>query len=153
MTYYLRKHWKINLLIVILQIAWAATMVLPNVAMMKLTQGIVERQLDVFIFWTAVNLGIFSLGSVLECIRSWAKSKAIQNMNNDVRADISASILKSEHRDFHTKQSGEHLSRLTNDVTQIQSLAWEPFYTAKKAYCHPRTQRILWAVEMPRVRR
>lgn len=128
MMYYIKKHWKINLLIIILQIAWAATMVFPNVAMMKLTQGIVERKPDVFIFWTAVNLGIFSLGCVLECIRSWAKSKAIQNMNNDVRADISASILKSEHRDFHTKQSGEHLSRLTNDVTQIQSLAWEPFY-------------------------
>lgn len=128
MSYYIKKHWKINLLIIALQIAWAATMVLPNVAMMKLTQGIVDRQLDVFIFWTVVILGIFSLGCFLECIRSWAKSKAIQNMNNDVRADISASILKSEHRDFHAKQSGEHLSRLTNDVTQIQSLAWDSFY-------------------------
>ena len=128
MTHYLKKHWKINLLVVLLQIAWAATMVFPNVAMMKLTQGIVESKLDVFIFWIAVDLGIYSLGCVLECIRSWAKSKAIQGMNNDVRADISATILKSEHQDFHAKQSGEHLSRLTNDVTQIQSLAWDSFY-------------------------
>ena len=128
MTHYLKKHWKINLLVVLLQIAWAATMVFPNVAMMKLTQGIVERKLDVFIFWIVVDLGIYSVGCVLECIRSWAKSKAIQGMNNDVRADISATILKSEHQDFHAKQSGEHLSRLTNDVTQIQSLAWDSFY-------------------------
>ena len=64
MTHYLKKHWKINLLVVLLQIAWAATMVFPNVAMMKLTQGIVERKLDVFIFWIAVDLGIYSLGCV-----------------------------------------------------------------------------------------
>lgn len=128
MTYYLKKHWKINLLIVILQIVWAATMVLPNVVMMRLAQGIMDRKLEIFIFWLAVDFGIYSLCGVLECIRGWAKSKAIRGMNNDVRADISASILKSEHQDFHAKQSGEHLSRLTNDVTQIQTLAWDSFY-------------------------
>ena len=128
MTYYLKKHWKINLLIVILQIAWAATMVIPNVVMMRLAQGIMERNATMFIFWLVVDLGIYSLCCGLECMRGWAKSKAIRAMNNDVRADISASILKSEHQDFHAKQSGEHLSRLTNDVTQIQSLAWDSFY-------------------------
>lgn len=128
MTYYLRKHWKINILIILIQIAWAATMVIPNVVMMRLAQGIMERNAKMFIFWLVVDLGIYSLCCVLECIRGWAKSKAIRAMNNDVRADISASILKSEHQDFHAKQSGEHLSRLTNDVTQIQTLAWDSFY-------------------------
>ncbi len=31
MTYYLKKHWKINFLIFMIQLAWAATMVIPNV--------------------------------------------------------------------------------------------------------------------------
>lgn len=128
MAYYLKKHWKINLLIFVLQIAWAATMVLPNVVLMKIAEGIMDSNLKMFIFWLVVHLGIYALCSALECARGWAKSKAIWGMNNDVRADISASILKSEHRDFHAKQSGEHLSRLTNDVTQIQSLAWDSFY-------------------------
>lgn len=128
MIYYLRKHWTINILIVFLQVVWAATMVIPNVVMMRLTQGIVERNLNMFLFWMVVDIAIYSLSGGLECIRGWAKSKAIQSMNNDVRADISASILKSAHQDFHAKQSGEHLSKLTNDVTQIQSLAWDSFY-------------------------
>ena len=128
MKYYLKKHWIINLLIFLVQIAWAATMVLPNIVMMQLAQGIIDRNVEMFIFWLVVDLGIFSLCGGLECIRGWAKSKAIRAMNNDVRADISASILKSKHQDFHAQQSGEHLSRLTNDVTQIQDLAWDSFY-------------------------
>lgn len=128
MAFYLRKHWKINTVILLIQIAWAATMVLPNVVMMQLAQGIVDGNLKMFVFWLVVDLGIYSLCGGLECIREWAKSKAIRALNNDVRADISASILKSEHQDFHAQQSGEHLSRLTNDVTQIQSLAWDSVY-------------------------
>ncbi len=128
MNYYLKKHWKINSLVLIIQIAWAATMVIPNVLLMRLAQEIVNRNLKMFILWLVVDLGIYSLCGGLECLRGWAKSKAIRAMNNDVRADISATILKSEHQDFHAKQSGEHLSRLTNDVTQIQTLAWDSFY-------------------------
>ncbi len=95
---------------------------------MRLGQEIVNKNLKMFIFWLVVDLGIYSLCGGLECLRGWAKSKAIRAMNNDVRADISATILKSGHQDFHAKQSGEHLSRLTNDVTQIQTLAWDSFY-------------------------
>ena len=128
MSYYLKKHWRINIVVLFTQIAWAATMVLPNVMLMQLAQGIADRDMKRFVFWLVLDLGIYSLCGGLECIRGWAKSKAIQAMNNDVRADISASILGSGYQDFHAKQSGEHLSRLTNDVTQIQSLAWDSFF-------------------------
>lgn len=128
MTYYLKKHWKLNILVFFIQLVWAATMVIPNVLLMQLAQEIVNRNINGFIFWLLIDFAIYSLCSGLECVRGWAKSKAIRAMNNDVRADISASILKGEHRDFHAKSSGEHLSRLTNDVTQIQSLAWDSFY-------------------------
>ena len=77
MAFYLRKHWKINTVILLIQIAWAATMVLPNVVMMQLAQGIVDGNLKMFVFWLVVDLGIYSLCGGLECIRGWAKSKAI----------------------------------------------------------------------------
>ena len=128
MAYYLKKHWKLNILVFFIQLVWAATMVIPNVLLIQLAQEIVNRNINGFIFWLVIDFAIYSLCGGLECMRGWAKSKAIQAMNNDVRADISASILKGAHRDFHAKTSGEHLSRLTNDVTQIQSLAWDSFY-------------------------
>ena len=83
MTYYFKKNWKINVLIFLVQIVWAATMVIPNVVMMRLAQGIMERNAQMFIFWLVVDLGIYSLCGGLECIRGWAKSKAIRAMNND----------------------------------------------------------------------
>ena len=128
MKYYLKKHWKINVLIFLLQIVFAATAVLPNIMMMQMTQGIVDRRMDVFLFWMILELAILLLQTAVNCLRTWAKSKAIRAMNNDLRSDIAATLLNSEHGEFHAKQSGEHLSRLTNDVTQVQSLAWDSFY-------------------------
>ena len=128
MKYYLKKHWKINALIFLLQIVFAATAVLPNIMMMQMTQGIIDRKLDVFLFWLFLELGILLLETAVNCIRTWAKSRAIRAMNNDLRADIAATLLRSQHGDFHAKQSGEHLSRFTNDMTQVQTLAWDSVY-------------------------
>lgn len=128
MRYYFRKHWKSNALILLLQILFAFTAVLPNLCMMQMTQGIIDRNLDMFIFWLMLEFAVYLVMFSLNFFRGWAKSKAIRDMNNDLRADIAATLLSTSHREFHAKQTGEHLSLLTNDVTQVQNLAWNSVY-------------------------
>ncbi|MBQ7874191.1 MAG: ABC transporter ATP-binding protein [Oscillospiraceae bacterium] len=128
MFYYIKKHWKINLLIVFLQILFAGVSVLTNVVMIQMTEGIVRLDLGLFLFWMFVDLGLWILYTVFDGARSWAKSKAKLLMNNEFRADITASLLKKSHSEFHSQQSGEYLSRYTNDINQISSLAWDSFY-------------------------
>ena len=50
-------------------------------------------------------------------------------MNNHVRADIVATMLRKNHQEFHAQQSGEYLSWFTNDVNQIAGLAWNSVYS------------------------
>lgn len=128
MQYYLKKHRKLNALIFLLQILYAASAVFPSVCMMYMTQGIIERNLNYFVFWLMLEFAVYLCMMALDILRSWAKSRAIRDMNNDLRSDIAATLLDSDHREYHTSQTGEHLSRLTNDVNQIKTLAWDSVY-------------------------
>ena len=128
MRYYLKKHWMINLLVIFLQVAWGALCASANVTMMQMAQAILDMDLKQFLFRFAVHIGLWIVILALDGARSWAKSKAKLIMNNHVRADIVASLLKKSHQEFHTQPSGEYLSWLTNDVNQISVLAWDSFY-------------------------
>ena len=128
MTYYFKKQWKINLLVVILQITWGALYACANVTMMRMMQAILDRNLELFIFRFAIHLGMWFLITFFDSARNWAKSKARLCMNNEVRADMVATLLKKNYQEFHAQQSGEYLSWFTNDVNQISGLAWDSLY-------------------------
>ena len=128
MKYYLRKHWKVNLLVVVLQVTWGVLYAYANVTMMKMMQAILDLDMALFVFRFAIHLGMWLLIIFFDGIRNWAKSKAKFCMNNEVRSDMVATLLTQNHREIHARQSGEYLSWFTNDVNQISDLAWEPFY-------------------------
>lgn len=128
MKYYIKKEWKLNLLVFLFQTIWAGISVLHNVLMMKSFQGIIEMNLRMFLFWELIDMGLWLVYLGADCARNWAKAKAKRSMNNLVRADFVASLLKKDHRTFHSQQSGEYLSWLSNDITQIEHLAWDSFY-------------------------
>lgn len=128
MKYYLRKHWKINLLVIALQITWGVLYAYANVTMMRMMQAILDLNLELFVFRFAIHLGMWFLIIFFDGIRNWAKSKAKFCMNNEVRSDMVATLLKQNHQEIHARQSGEYLSWFTNDVNQISGLAWDSFY-------------------------
>lgn len=128
MKYYIFKHWKINLLVIVLQIAWGALYAYANVTMMRMMQAILDLNMELFVFRFAIHLGMWLMIPLFDGIRNWAKSKAKFCMNNAVRSDMVATLLRQNHNEIHSKQSGEYLSWFTNDVSQISGLAWDSFY-------------------------
>ena len=128
MGYYLKKHWKINTLAVLLQVICAGLTVLTNLAMIEMTQGLIELDLHCFVFWITVDLGIWLLMIVLDGAGNWAMAKAKRAMNNRLRGDMTASLLAKSHQEYHSKQSGEYLSQFSNDINQIENLAWDTFF-------------------------
>lgn len=128
MRYYLLKKWKINLLVIFLQIIWGTLYACANLTLMRMMQAILDRNLELFIVRFMIHLGMWFLITAFDGVRSWAKAKAKLYMNNEVRADMVATLLEKNHQQFHSQQNGEYLSWLTNDVNQISSLAWDSFY-------------------------
>ena len=128
MGYYLKKHWKINTLAVLLQILCAGLSVLSNLAMIEMTQGLIDLDMRVFVFWITVDLGIWLLMLALDGVGSWTIAKAKRAMNNRLRGDITATLLNMSHQEYHSRQSGEYLSQFSNDINQIENLAWDTFF-------------------------
>lgn len=128
MGYYLKKHWKINTLAVLLQIICAGLSVLTNLAMIEMTQGLIDLDMQVFVFWITVDLGIWILMLALDGVGSWTIAKAKRAMNNRLRGDMTATLLNKSHQEYHSQQSGEYLSQFSNDVNQIENLAWDTFF-------------------------
>lgn len=128
MGYYLKKHWQLNALAAFFMIAVAACNVLTSVAMMQTTENIIDFNLSGFFKWMIINGALFLLLLAFDQVSTVFKSKAIRKMNNAIRLDMAASLAQSDYRKYHAQESGEYLSQLTNNLNQIENLAWESFY-------------------------
>lgn len=129
MAYYLKKNWLANLGVVLLQIIYAAMRVTTNTALISLFQHILNRDLRSFALWAVLLIGLWTSILAMDSLRNWAMYRVIRQMNNQVRGDIAVTLLQMNHQNFHLQQSGEYLSWLTNDLNQIERLAWGPFYS------------------------
>lgn len=128
MGYYLKKYWKLNALAAFFMIAVAACNVLTSVAMMQTTENIIDFNLSGFFKWMIINGALFLLLLAFDQVSTVFKSKAIRKMNNAIRLDMAASLVQSDYQKYHAQESGEYLSQLTNNLNQIENLAWESFY-------------------------
>ena len=129
MNYYLKKHWKENTLAILLQIVLSAAIVLHSLAQAQMLDSVIRWDMHSFFVWIFVILLLCGAQCLLSGLGGWVVNLAVRRMNNSVREDIVASILRKNHTEFHAQQNGEYLSWFTNDVNQIEQLAWAPFYS------------------------
>ncbi len=128
MGYYLKKFWKINTVTSLFQVLCDAMMVVLSLITVQVFFYIIHPDLQKFIFWNTVNLAGWAAVLILRGIRDFFKSKAIRDMNNQLRLDMAAGLLQKSHQSYHSQDKGEYLSAFTNDVNQIEQLAWRPFF-------------------------
>lgn len=128
MSYYLKKFWRINLLTSLLLVAEGCLKTAGNLLSMQVFLAIIELDMRAFLFWTALEVANFLAICALRCGWKYCKARAIRSMNNEVRRDMVATLLQKSYRDFHAQDVGEYLSQFTNDIHQIESLAWAPFF-------------------------
>ncbi len=128
MLYYIRKYWLANLLAILPGLFICALQTGINLLMIRLFQGIIDLDLRGFFFWLALMMVAWFLVMWVSSLTEFFQGRAIRKMNNAVRRDMTATLLQKTHVEFHEKDTGEYLSWFTNDVNQIENLAWKPFY-------------------------
>lgn len=114
--------------VVFLLLAAAATLAFPSVLRHLIDQGFAadasQDQLALnflYLFALAVALAVFSAG------RYFAVSWLGERITADLRNAIYAHVLRQSRTFFETTQSGEVLSRLTNDTTLVQTVLGSSF--------------------------
>lgn len=125
---YLGKYWKENALVLFWLMLLCMLQVGANLLMMQAFQGIIDRNMDWFLCWTFLLVSVWFLIYGLTGLETFFRCRVIRKMNNAIRQDIANMLLQKSYRQFHQQSIGEYLSLSTNDITQIENLAWNPFY-------------------------
>lgn len=128
MVCYLKKFWKENTLTILFLVILCGLQVGANMLMMRSFQGIIDRNVYQFMFWTLFLVIIWFLIYGLTGVETFFRCRVIRVMNNAIRQDIAEILLKKSYRSFHEQPVGEYLSQFTNDISQIENLAWNPFF-------------------------
>lgn len=128
MFLYLRKYWKENLFVIAFLVILCGFQVSANLLMMQAFQGIIDRNMKEFLYWTLLLVAVWFLIYGLTGAETFFRCRLIRKMNNEIRQDIANMLLQKSYRQFHQRSVGESLSLFTNDITQIENLAWNPFY-------------------------
>ncbi len=128
MKYYLRKFWKANFLAILPVLAVCALQTGTSLVMIRIFQSVIERSLSGFSFWILMMVGAWFLLLGINSLQEFFQGRAVRAMNNAVRRDMAATLLQKKHVEFHALDTGEYLSLFTNDINQIENLAWKPFY-------------------------
>ena len=141
MTWYLKKNWKKVSLACAAILISEAVLVLAQLVMMQSFDAAVHLDARRFLVWTAGLGGVYLACNVLDALRCVLQARARRAMNNDLRHDLCLTLLSKTHADYHSRDTGEYLSWLTNNVKQIENLAWTPFFN-----CVSQAASVVWSV-------
>ena len=141
MTWYLKKNWKKVSLACAAILISEAVLVLAQLVMMQSFDAAVHLDARRFLVWTAGLGGVYLACNVLDALRCVLQARAQRALNNDLRRDLCLTLLSKTHADYHSRDTGEYLSWLTNNVKQIENLAWTPFFN-----CVSQAASVVWSV-------
>lgn len=141
MIYYIKQKWFQSAQVCVLLILEWGLQAAASLLMIQTFDAIFRLNAHDFLFWTGINLVTWGLYFATSCLREIVQARTIRILNNEVRHDLYRTLLEKSYQDFHKQDSGEYISWLTNDVKQMESLAWKPFFE-----CVGRGAQVCWCI-------
>ena len=133
MARYLVKFKGDVLLALLPLVAICGMLSLTSLVTAQVFQRVFEGDLSGLIKWMLILTGAWFLVQAVSVLHELLQARAIRRLNNAVREDMAEALLRMSHQDYHAEGAGEYLSRFTNDVNQIENLAWKPFFQLVEA--------------------
>ncbi len=128
MTHYLIKfRWPV-LLGVLPTIAAYGIQAGSALVTAQVFQAVFEGDLHEMLHCMLLLMALFFIMLVAGALGEILQARAIRKLNNALRRDIASALLGMTYQDYHSQGTGEYLSQFTNDVNQIENLAWKPFF-------------------------
>lgn len=128
MKYYLRKFWKPAAAAAALMILAYGLQVYTSLLQIQIMQSLLDGDLKMFLLKIVLSLAVWLV--IVLCLigETVFQGRTVRQINNALRRDMAVGLLRKTHQEYHKLESGEYLSQFTNDVNQINQLAWTPFF-------------------------
>ncbi len=128
MAYYLAKFKGAVFLAVLPLLVICGGQAGAALVMAQIFQAVFEGSLTGMLRWILLLAAIWFALMGVSALWEMLQARAVRKLNNAVRQDMAATLVSMGHQEYHSVSTGEHLSQFTNDVNQIENLAWKPFF-------------------------
>lgn len=119
---YVRKHWKqFSVAVFFLMLEAIGDLMLPTVMAHIIDEGVTGKRMDVVLRLGGVMLLITALGAVAASARNIISSHVSQRFGAELRSDLYRKIQSLEFEALDKMERASLITRLTNDITQVQN--------------------------------
>lgn len=119
---YIKQYWKLFLLgLFFLSLEAAADLMQPMLMARVINEGVIGGDFDMIVTLGVRMLGVTLFGAVAACIRNVLASHVSQNFGAALRRDMYEKIHKLSFATIDKKERASLITRLTNDVSQVQN--------------------------------
>ncbi len=121
---YIRKYWKLfSTAVFFLALEAVCDLLQPTIMSKIIDNGVSYRNMQYVLQMGGVMLLITALGAVAASLRSTIASIVSQNFGADLRSDLFRKIQSLSFKSIDKFDRASLVTRLTNDVTQVQNFA------------------------------
>lgn len=121
---YAKEHWKLFLVAVLfVMLETFADLLQPTILAHILDSGVAEKNMDYVLKMGGLMLLITAFGAVAASLRSIFASHVSQKFGTQLRSDLFRKIQSLSASNMDQFERASLITRLTNDVTQVQNFA------------------------------
>lgn len=121
LTKYIHKYWKsFSLAVLFLTFEAISDLMQPTIMEKIIDNGVAQKDFHYVLKMGGVMLLITAIGAIAASTRSIIASIVSQNFGTELRADLFKKIQRLPFKDIDKFDRSSLITRLTNDVTQVQ---------------------------------
>ncbi|WP_458411597.1 ABC transporter ATP-binding protein [Schinkia sp. CFF1] len=121
---YFRKYWlAFTVAVVFLTLEATADLLLPTIMAKIIDVGVANKEMSYVLHMGGIMLLITGLGAISATIRNFISSSVSQKFGAELRYDLFQKIQSLSFQNIDKFDRASLVTRLTNDVTQIQTFA------------------------------
>ncbi len=141
MLHYLKKNWRLTTKVCFLLICEWGMQALVSLIMIRCFDAAFRLNFHDFLAWISIDLVAWAVYFLISMFREIIQTRTVRELNNDVRHDLYLTLLQKKHMEYHMQDSGEYISWFTNDIKQIETLIWQPFFS-----CVGHIAQVVWCI-------
>ncbi|MBL4935652.1 ABC transporter ATP-binding protein [Clostridium sp. YIM B02515] len=118
---YIQKYWKLFMLaICFLMVEAICDLLQPTIMSKIIDRGVAGGKMDYVLSYGGLMLLVTAIGAVGAVVRNIVSSNVSQSFGADLRSDLYKKVQSFSFENIDKLQTASLITRLTNDVTQVQ---------------------------------
>ena len=101
-------------------LAVAAQLTVPQIVRYVIDEGVVERDNAIILYGALLIVGVVAVQSIFTYVRSYLFQALAERVSTDIRFQLYEHYMRLPFQFFDTSQSGQLMSRATEDVNSIR---------------------------------